>query len=193
MRRCLRGWACAPRRRKPPANPRVRGAKTENAAACAAAFCFGAWTCVGRLGQGGMLLRRHWAIQRANAGPRQTARSPDRRDRENQGQHPGQGRPPVPGDQASIRPCQGEHRGLAKNTVQPRTLFALANLWMVRRKWAGPGHECARKRRSNQEWSSAMPHTTSAAIASSSVQWPSTAFFELCRAFLRSPGEPRSD
>ena len=31
------------------------------------------------------------------------------------------------------------YRGLAKNTAQLHTLFALANLWLVRRKLAGAG------------------------------------------------------
>jgi IS5 family transposase len=31
------------------------------------------------------------------------------------------------------------YRGLAKNTAQLHTLFALANLWMVRRTWVGAG------------------------------------------------------
>ncbi len=36
------------------------------------------------------------------------------------------------------------YRGLAKNTARLHTLFALANLWLVRRKLLGPWHECAR-------------------------------------------------
>lgn len=31
------------------------------------------------------------------------------------------------------------YRGLAKNTAQPHTLFALANLWIPRKRLAGPG------------------------------------------------------
>ena len=36
---------------------------------------------------------------------------------------------------ASVRLCEGpRYRGLAKNTAQLMTLFALGNLWMVRKE-----------------------------------------------------------
>ena len=40
----------------------------------------------------------------------------------------------LPGHQASVRYSKVRYRGLAKNTAQLHTLFALANIWMVRRK-----------------------------------------------------------
>lgn len=37
------------------------------------------------------------------------------------------------------------YRGLAKNTAQSHTLFALANLWMVRRRLSAGPNMCASK------------------------------------------------
>lgn len=37
------------------------------------------------------------------------------------------------------------NRSLAKNTAQLYTLFALANLWMVRRRLSRSGHECIQR------------------------------------------------
>ncbi|CAI8777215.1 hypothetical protein EMIT0P4_10171 [Pseudomonas sp. IT-P4] len=45
----------------------------------------------------------------------------------------GEGRAPVPGDQAPVRLCEDTLSWLAKNTAQRVTLFALSNLWMARR------------------------------------------------------------
>ena len=43
---------------------------------------------------------------------------------------------PVPRDQAPVRHTKVRYRGLAKNTAQLFTLFALANLWMARKTLA---------------------------------------------------------
>jgi len=40
--------------------------------------------------------------------------------------------PPNPG---RFRHVKVRYRGLAKNTAQLHTLMALANLWLIRRKW----------------------------------------------------------
>ncbi len=50
-----------------------------------------------------------------------------------QGKRAREGGAPIPGDQAAVRLHQVRYRGLAKNTAQVQTLFALSNLWMVRR------------------------------------------------------------
>jgi IS5 family transposase len=70
-----------------------------------------------------------------------------------QGQHPGQGGAPVPRDQAQFGYVKVRYRGLAKNTAQLHTLFALSNLWMVRRATRREcGHECACKARDLRQW-----------------------------------------
>ncbi|WDN29790.1 IS5 family transposase [Xanthomonas oryzae] len=50
-----------------------------------------------------------------------------------QGKRAREGGAPIPGDQAAVRLHKVRYRGLAKNTAQVQTLFALSNLWMVRR------------------------------------------------------------
>jgi len=41
-------------------------------------------------------------------------------------------------------------KGLAKNTAQVMTLFALSNLWMARKRLLAMTGECARKRGSDE-------------------------------------------
>jgi len=56
---------------------------------------------------------------------------------EDEGQHPSQGRAPVPCDQAAVRLHQGALPRAGEEHAQIVTLFALSNLWKARRRLIG--------------------------------------------------------
>lgn len=59
-----------------------------------------------------------------------------------EGGHPCAGRAPVPHLKRQFGHAKVHYWGLAKNTAQLHALFALVNLWLVRRKLLATLHEC---------------------------------------------------
>lgn len=67
MRRCLRGWVCAPKAPEPVQCLRDAGGMKQNAAACAAAFCFGGVIAGRRMHPGPRVCRCRVAVGPPNA------------------------------------------------------------------------------------------------------------------------------
>jgi IS5 family transposase len=76
------------------------------------------------------------------------------------------------------------YRGLAKNTAQLQTLFALANLWMVRKRETGGRHECGCCMGNGRETRPKHPLEERAAVIAVMSVPPTMVSAHLCRPSL---------